>query len=99
MHVRFSSEKFKVLYESNEGSEEYPEGVVRKFRQRIEFIKAAPDERSLRAMKSLHFEKLAGLGGLHSIRLNHSFRLELTFEQDESGKVVVVVRISNHYQR
>ena len=51
MRVRFTSDKFQALYEKNEGAEQYPEGIAKKFRQRIDFIKAAQDERVNRSME------------------------------------------------
>ena len=98
MRIRFASRKLEALYIKEEGAEQYPTGVVAKYRQRVDFILAANDERDLRAMKSLHFEKLKGSEGLHSMRLNQSYRLELSFEQDDAGRLVAVIRISNHYQ-
>ena len=60
-------------------------------------IEAATDERDLRALKSLHFEKRKGSGNRYSIRLNQAWRLLLTFEKDKDGKVVVIIEINSHY--
>jgi len=59
--------------------------VAAKYRQRIQFIEQAPDERDLRAMKSLHYEKLKGARDhQRSIKINKYWRivLELVGQRD-----------------
>lgn len=67
------------------------------FIKRVRTIEAATDERDLRALKSLHFEKLKGGKDRYSMRLNDAWRLILTFEKDKDGKIVVIIEINNHY--
>jgi len=72
--------------------------VVKSFRRKIQFIRDAVDERDLRAMKSLHFEKLRGnRAHQRSIRLNKQWRLILELETNPSGNVVVVVKIEDYH--
>jgi proteic killer suppression protein len=54
----------------------------------------------LRAIKSLHFEKLQGERGLRgerSIRLNRQFRLILRLETAEHGKLVCIISIEDYH--
>ena len=44
-----------VFYHASLGSE-----VAKAFRKRMQFIRAAADERDFHTMKSLHYEKLRG---------------------------------------
>ena len=49
-------------------------------------------------MKSLHYEKLKGdLAGQRSMRLNDQWRLILRLEEDDTGKLVVIVSIADYH--
>lgn len=97
MRFRFSDNALERLYYEGTGREKYPQEVVEYFSRRVRSIEAATDERDLRALKSLHLEKLKGRKNLYSVRLNKVWRLILTFEKDEEGKIVVIIEINNHY--
>lgn len=97
MRYRFDDKKLDQLYSHGTGSEQYPSGIAETFIRRVRAIEAATDERDLRALKSLHFEKLQGEKNRFSIRLNKAWRLILTFEKDKDGKIVVIIEINNHY--
>jgi proteic killer suppression protein len=72
--------------------------VVKAFRKRVQLIQAAIDERDFYALKSLHFEKLAGdRHGQHSMRLNKQWRLILTLEKRGNGKTVVIIEIADYH--
>lgn len=72
--------------------------VTKQFRRKMQLIAAAPDERDLYAMRGLRLEKLAGnRKGQHSIRLNDQFRLILRFEDDDEGRFVSVVEITDYH--
>jgi proteic killer suppression protein len=65
--------------------------VAKAFRKRMQFIRAAEDERAFYAMKSLHYEKLKGdRSEQRSIRLNEQWRLILRIEAVEQRTVVVI---------
>lgn len=97
MEFRFADTKLRRLYLSGTGSEKYPKGVVEIFVRRVRTIEGIKDERDLRALKSLHFEKLKGERNKYSIRLNRRWRLILTFEKKKNGKLVVLIEINQHY--
>jgi toxin HigB-1 len=64
----------------------------------VTIIAAAPDERDLRALKSLHFEKLSGgRRGQHSVRLNKQFRLTFEFDEDQHGKLLLILAIGDYH--
>ena len=72
--------------------------VVRAFRKRMQMIRAAPDERSFYAMKSLHFEKLKGKRDhQRSMRLNKQGRLILEIKPGAAGNVAVIVAIEYYH--
>jgi len=75
-----------------------PQAIVRKFRQRIQDIEAAPDERDLRALKSLHFEKLKGdRAGEYSVRLNDQLRLIFMISGEGANKQVRILGIKDYH--
>ena len=72
--------------------------IVKAFRKVMQLLRAAGDERALREMKSLHFEKLSGKRShQYSVRLNDQFRLILEFEGAAPDKQVVVVGIEDYH--
>ena len=98
MEIRFATTDLEELCESEKGAESYPPEVVEAFFDRISVIDDAVDERDLRALKSLHFEKLKGHSNRYSMRLNRQWRLILSFEPPKGPeKAVVVIEISKHY--
>lgn len=100
MRFIFASKKLELLYTDKIGATRYPPGVVDAFFEKLFVIQSARDENDLRAIKSLHFEKLQGERGLRgerSIRLNRQFRLILRLETDEHGKLVCIISIEDYH--
>lgn len=76
----------------------HAQNIVRAFRKRMQLIRAVQSEQDLRALKSLHFEKLkGGRSHQHSIRLKQQWRLILEFEGAAPNKVAVVVSIEDYH--
>jgi len=71
------------------------------FVRRIVQIEQARNTNDLRALKSLHFEKLSGkLVGKYSIRVNQSFRIIFRIEKegdDNHIEIICVEELNNHY--
>lgn len=98
MHVRFEDPSLQRLEADASFTAGLDGAIVKAFRKRMQLIRSAPDERVFRAMKSLHYEKLkGGRNGQHSMRLNDQWRLILRFEQDDSGKLVVIISITDYH--
>lgn len=75
-----------------------PEGIVKAYRKRLQVIRAAPDERDFRSLKSLHFEKLRGQRQhQYSMRLNAQLRLILAFDGTGRDKRVRIVGIEDYH--
>ena len=81
MDVDFEDASLRRLEADPRFTADLDAAVVKAFRKRMQFIRAAVDERAFRAMKSLHYEKLQG----DRIR------------QDEDGKCVVVISIIDYH--
>jgi proteic killer suppression protein len=76
MDVQFTDTALQKLDADQDAKGGFADDAVRGFRKALRFIRAAEDERDLRAMHSLHFEKLLGnRSHEYSIRLNKQWRL------------------------
>lgn len=91
MDWEIADDDLQRIYTDKRFSGEYSEAVIKAFRNRVQFIDAARDERDLDAMKSCHFEKLRGREPQRSIRLNKQWRLIVELiEQGERKRVRIV---------
>ena len=72
--------------------------IVQAFRKRIQTIRAAPDERTFYALKSLHFEKLKGnRAHQYSMRLNKQWRLIVEIKPGQPKNTIIVVAIEDYH--
>jgi len=98
MEVAFEDASLQKLELDPTYTAGFEAAIVKAFRKRMQFIRAAVDERAFYAMKSLHYEKLKGnRDGQRSMRLNDQWRLLLRLQENEAGKLVVVVSISDYH--
>lgn len=97
MEVRFEDEDLDRLEIDPTFTARLPTEVVRGYRKAMNWIRAASDERDFYAMKGLHFEKLEGREGEHSMRLNKQFRLILAFETGRPKNIVVILGIEDYH--
>lgn len=98
MEVRFLDASLDRLETDARYNAGFADPVVTAFRKRMQFIRAAPDQRDFYNLKSLHFEKLKGeMASDHSMRLNAQWRLILRFEDSPRGKVVLIVKIADYH--
>ncbi len=64
----------------------------------MQTIRAAPDERTFYALKSLHFEKLNGnRSHQQSMKLNDQWRLVIELKGEGHNKVVLIVSIEDYH--
>lgn len=100
MNFRFKKERIEKLYLEEKGAEKYSKAVVEAFFRVMSIIAAAEDERDIRAFKSLRFEKLEGERGKRgerSLRLNDQWRLIISIEYDEKGKLILIIDIEDYH--
>jgi toxin HigB-1 len=72
--------------------------VVKAFRKAMQHIRAAGDERTFYARKSLHFEKLKGdRDGQDSMRLNEQWRLVIELHGNAPNKAVHIIEIVDYH--
>jgi proteic killer suppression protein len=98
MEVRFADGDLDRVESDPDFNAGFDVAIVRRFRKTMQLIRAAPDERTFYQMKSLHYEKLKGKRShQRSMRLNDQWRLILEIEQQEDGKLVVIVSIEDYH--
>jgi len=85
-------------YPNTTDKRKFPIDVEKKFVARINQLGAANNENDLRAIKSLHFEKLkGGRQDRYSIRVNKGWRIIFRMGDDGYIKILFVEELSNHY--
>ena len=102
MHFSFNDKKIEGLYLREEYAKDYPADVIANFFEVMAIIEGAKDERDFYAMKSLHFEKLAGKLGKEdkrSMRLTKQWRLIVSLSSTTEGKYLLVLNIDKHSYR
>ena len=98
MEVEFEDASLRRLEADPGFTAGYDAAIVEAFRKRMQFIRAAVDERAFYAMKSLHYEKLKGnLDGHSSMRLNDQWRLIIELQGAASDKTVAVISIEDYH--
>lgn len=98
MDLEFADDRLRRLAEDPTENGGFDQAVIKAYRKRIQYIRAAPDERAFYTMKSLHYEKLQGdRDGQHSMRLNDQWRLILKFAVNDQGKRVVILSITDYH--
>lgn len=98
MEVQYGDSDLRLLAQDRAFTKGLSQEIVTKYRQRVQQLKAANDERVLRALKSLHFEKLKGdRDHQHSIRLNDQWRLVLEFDDSTTPKTVIIIGIEDYH--
>lgn len=99
MDVEFDDDELRRLEAEEEFTAGFEQPVVRKFRQRMQLLHAAPDERDFYALKSLHFEKLKGdRSHQRSMRLTKKWRLIVELADQGERKLVRVISIEDYHQ-
>jgi toxin HigB-1 len=76
----------------------FPDAIVTAYRKVMHIIRAAPDERTFYALKSLRYEKLKGSRShQRSMRLNDQWRLIVELSGKADQKVVYIVSIEDYH--
>ena len=98
MNVRHEDSDLERLERDASFNGKFSPAVVESYRRKMQFIRAAADERDFRQMRSLNFEKLRGdREGQYSMRLNNQFRLILEIEQNVPKNTIVIIEIADYH--
>jgi proteic killer suppression protein len=98
MDVRHSRPELDQLERDQLFTAGYSVPIVKAYRKRMQLLLAATDERDIRRLKSLHFEKLKKpRDHQHSIRLNDQWRLTMEFGGSGAASWVTIVAIEDYH--
>jgi len=98
MDVDFQDSSLALIETDRAAELKLPISVIASCRQKLVVIRAAPDERTLRNWRSLHYEKLSGnREGTCSIRLNKQWRLVFTLTSRVSPPKMTVLAVEDYH--
>ena len=98
MEVEFADEALALIETDRAGETRLSVAIIKSARRKLTILRAAPDDRTLRNWKSLHYEKLRGKRhGQRSIRLNDQYRLVFTLDNETTPPTVTVMSIEDYH--
>ena len=93
MDIEFISVEFLNYYTGNYlGKQRFSEDIIKRYKDKIEFIIEAENINALSKMRSLNLEKYEDHW---SIRINRQYRIEFDFIKPNK---IVILKISKHYE-
>ena len=105
MKIEFSESYLEDFYTEGKTKNKkfkFQPQVIKKYRQKIDILRAANRIEDLFVMNSLNYEVLTNEGGKQSIRVDNTFRIEFyTRKEGEEPDVITICSIdalSNHYK-
>lgn len=99
MEVSFANDDLDRLETDPKFDAKLSQAIVRKFRQRMQSIRAAEDERTFYGFKSWHFEQLQGRRShQRSIKLNDQWRLVIEIVEGKPKNSVKIVSIEDYHK-
>lgn len=98
MEVVFADAALALIETDRAGTTRLSVAIIKSARRKLTVLRAAPDERSLRNWKSLHYEKLrGGRDGQRSVRLNDQFRLVFTLDEGTKPPTITILSIEDYH--
>jgi len=100
VRVVFLDKKLEALYAHEKGAQRLDPAVFEAFLEVVAVVQAAKDPQDLRALKSLHYEKLKGdRRGDRSLVLHRGQRLIVREQRDDQGMYIEIVKIDDYHRR
>jgi proteic killer suppression protein len=98
MEVDFQDKALELVETDQAAETRLPVAVINSLRDKLVVIRAAPDERTLRNWKSLHYEKLEGArSGQRSIRINRQWRLVFTIDTSRTPNKITILAVEDYH--
>ena len=96
MEVEYKYEALSLIETERAAETKLPVGVINSTRNKLVVIRAAPDERTLRNWKSLHYERFEKYGkGQRSIRINDQYRMVFEIDTQRKPNKITILRIED----
>ena len=93
MEIEFKTDEFLSFYTGNySGKQKFSADIIKRYKDKIEFIIEAENINALSKIRSLNVEKYEDHW---SIRINRQYRIEFDFIKPNT---VVISKISKHYE-
>jgi toxin HigB-1 len=98
MEIEYRDKRLALIPTERAAESKLPVAVIKSLREKLIVISAAPDERTLRNWKSLHYEQLKGdRRGQKSIRLNQQFRLLLEVDDSRNPPKAILLGVEDYH--
>jgi proteic killer suppression protein len=97
MDIEFRGKSLLLIETERAAETKLPVSVINSFRDKMVVLRAAPDERTLRNWKSLHYEKLMGQEGERSIRLNKQWRVVFLIKTECKPNKIIILRVEDYH--
>lgn len=97
MEIIFRDARLALIETERAAECGWPMAIIKSLRRKLVFLRSAPDERTLRNWKSLHYERLKGRGEERSIRLNDQWRLVFTIDTECRPNKITVLGIEDYH--
>ena len=98
MDVEFDNDDLDKLETDKTFKMGLSDALVNAYRKRVQSIRAAPDERTLAAVRGNKFENLKGNSShQHSMRLNNQYRLIMEIKKGNPSNVIVIVGVEDYH--
>ena len=97
MEVEFRDASLALIETDRAAETRLPIAVINALRRKLPVIRAAPDERTLRNWKSLHYKKLKGRGKERSIRINDQWRLVFNIDTESKPNRITIQGVEDYH--
>jgi len=94
MELEFRDKQLALVETDRAAETQLPISIITSLRKKLPELRAAPDERTLRNWKSLHYEKMENQE--RTIRLNKQYRLVFTIDTECKPNKITILRVWNH---
>jgi proteic killer suppression protein len=97
MEIEYADDRVALVETDQAAQSRLPIDVIKGLRQKLVVVRAAPDERTLRNWKSLHYEKLERPGDQRSIRINKQWRLVFTIDTKCKPNKIRILGVEDYH--
>lgn len=98
MEIEFADPDLELIETNGAGATRLPVAVIKSVRRKLTVLRAAPDDRTMRNWKNLHYEKLKGdREGQRSIRINRQCRMVFTLDSETEPQTITVLAIEDYH--
>lgn len=98
MEITYRDRSLALIETDRAAETKLPIAVINSLRHKLHILKQAPDERTLRNWKSLHYEKLQGnRKSERSVRINKQWRLVFTLDTGTKPHRITILGVEDYH--